>query len=123
MVNWCYDISQKLMKQNTSIQVPPPEDPGAKRSDLVVYVFNVVEDEWSFISSITDAVKRFEYISESEDAADAYFMSMGGEKDFLFISPKSMSPEFQTYCKQIMGFNSNNTPETYTRSFTNFLRF
>lgn len=94
------------MKQNTAIQIPPPEDPGAKRSDLVVYVFNVVEDEWSFISSITDAVKRFEYISESEDAADAYFMSMGGEKDFIFVSPKSMSPEFQTYCKKIMGFKN-----------------
>lgn len=94
------------MKPNATNKVFLPEELGAKRSDLVVYVFNVVEDEWSFISSITDAVKRFEYISESEDAADAYFMSMGGEKDFIFVSPKSMSVEFQTYCKKIMGFKN-----------------
>ncbi|GIK83729.1 MAG: hypothetical protein BroJett025_03510 [Patescibacteria group bacterium] len=76
------------------------------KTDLLVYVFNVIEDEWSFVSSITDPIKRFGYISESEDAADAYFLSQATEKEFVYISPKPIPEEFVEYAKQNFNFSN-----------------
>lgn len=78
----------------------------SKKSDLLVYIFNVIEDEWTFISSINDAAKRFQYITDAEDATDAYFMSLAGEKEFVYISPKPISADFQTYTQHLLGYRT-----------------
>ena len=64
---------------------------GNKKPELVVYVYNAVEDEWSFISTVADERKRLELIADTEDATDAYFLAMGTESDFIYVSPKPIS--------------------------------
>jgi len=83
-----------------------PDEPGGKKSELVVYVFNTVEDEWSFISSVADDRKKLALIEDAEDATDCYFLSMATESDFAYISPKPISAEFLAYAKRLLGARS-----------------
>lgn len=85
-------------------QTENADKPGGKKPELVVYVFNAVEDEWSFISTVADERKRLELIADAEDATDAYFLSMSTETDFVYISPKNISPEFTLYAKRLLGY-------------------
>ncbi len=79
----------------------------SNRNELQIYVFNGVEDEWSFLSAINDPIKRFEHISELENATDAYFLSLATEKDFVYISPKPISQEFQDYAQSLLHFQKS----------------
>ena len=50
--------------------------------ELVIYVFNVVEDEWSFISSIQPVEKRFETINSLNNATDCYLFANASNNIF-----------------------------------------
>jgi hypothetical protein len=82
------------------------EDPLGKRGDVYVYVYNMVEDEWQFIESVTHRPKQNYLIADCENAADAYFLSTATETDAIYVSPKTISPEFQEYAKQLLHFRS-----------------
>lgn len=82
----------------------PGQCDGNKRGDLVTYIFNSVEDEWLFISSTLDDKKKLEYIEDAEAAADAFFLAMGTESNFVYISPKSISKAFQKYAKNLLAY-------------------
>jgi hypothetical protein len=80
------------------------EEPGGKKPELVVYVFNAVEDEWSFISTVADEHRRLELIADCEGAADAYFLATACESDFAYISPKSLSGDFIQYARNLLKY-------------------
>ncbi len=77
-----------------------------RRTELTIFVFNPVEDEWSFIRGITDPRKRRAYIADCESDTDCYFLMMSTESDCCFISPKSVPIDFQNYARSL--FNSQN---------------
>ncbi|OGV92227.1 hypothetical protein A3B57_03045 [Microgenomates group bacterium RIFCSPLOWO2_01_FULL_47_10] len=97
-------ISIAFMKPN----VPTTEnsdDPGGKPiGDLAVYIFNAVEDEWSFISSVSHDKVRLEYIEDAESATDCFFLAQATESNFCYISPKDISPEYIRYAQNLMKF-------------------
>lgn len=84
---------------DTAIEPVNAEEPGGKKSELVVYIFNAVEDEWSFISAVADVNKKLNLIEDAEAAADCFYLSMAPETDFVYISPKPISAQFQAYAK------------------------
>lgn len=78
---------------------------GDKKTDLNVYVFNVIEDEWAFIDSISDPDRKAKMIDKSENACDCYFLAMGAsENNFVYITPKQISGDFFDYTKRLFNF-------------------
>lgn len=67
------------------------------KKELVIYVFNVVEDEWSFLSSIQPLEKRFESMNISNFGADCYLFSNAAHEEFIYISPVKISNSFKKY--------------------------
>ena len=72
-------------------------------NELVVYIYNVVEDEWSFISSITDKQKRKVEIDNDNSSADCYLFANANEEEFVYISPRSISHNFKRYFQDLVG--------------------
>jgi len=72
-------------------------------NELVVYIYNVVEDEWSFISSISDKQKRKEEIDNDNSSADCYLFANADEEEFVYISPKPISYRFKRYFQDLIG--------------------
>ena len=87
-----------------------------KKRNLTVYLYNIVEDEWLYISSLPDYKRQEKHISEVEDATDCYFMGLASEKDLIYISPKAISIDFQQYTQKLMGYQSTQiiTPKIKT---------
>src|SRR4030042_2447800 len=82
----------------------PPSPNGNLKSELLVYVYNVVEDEWGFIDYLGNAKSKLEEIERCEETTDCYFLSMATEPEFVFVSPKSISKTFQQYAKELLGY-------------------
>lgn len=82
------------------------EEENGKKGDLTVYVFNAVEDEWSYIATVADERKRLELIADCEDAADAYFLAAATNNDFIYISPKPFSELFINYVRSIFKYRN-----------------
>lgn len=75
--------------------------------NITVYIFNVVEDEWSFLSSIQPIEKRYKMINNSNLAAEAYLFANAFEDSFFYISPIEIPENFKNYFQQIIGDNKN----------------
>ncbi|MFZ2026731.1 MAG: hypothetical protein WAV30_05595, partial [Microgenomates group bacterium] len=92
---------------NTKIPSPSHKTKGAKkrntRNELVVYIYNVVEDEWSFISSITDKQKRKVEIDNDNSSSDCYLFANADEDEFMYISPVTISSTFKRYFQDLIG--------------------
>lgn len=86
---------------------PTPPETVTTKNDLVTYIFNAVEDEWSFISAVTDGKKRIELLEDTESATDCFFLSMATESDFAYISPKPISDEFQLYAQNLLSYKQS----------------
>lgn len=82
------------------------DKPGGRKSELYVYVYNMTEDEWSFIEAVTMRPKQNHFIADCENAADAYYLSTATESDSVYISPKPISQEFQNYAKKLFHFKT-----------------
>jgi len=72
-------------------------------NELVVYIYNVVEDEWSFISSITDKQKRKNEIDNDNSSSDCYLFANADEDEFMYISPVAISLNFKRYFQELIG--------------------
>src|SRR4030067_3544864 len=90
------------MNQNQVLNLLPGN--GSLKQELLVYVYNVVEDEWSFINYLSNPRNKLKEIERCEDTTDCYFLSMATEPEFVFISPKPISKSFQQYAKDLLGF-------------------
>lgn len=75
-------------------------------TELKIHIFNIVEDEWSFIAALNEPAKRYEYISDVENGTDAYFIetATSTDKDFIYISPKPINTLFQKYSQEIFQY-------------------
>lgn len=66
-----------------------------------VYVYNMSEDVWPFISAISNPQKRQFEISENANLCDRELFSNINEKHLVFISPQLIAHEFIEYFKKI----------------------
>lgn len=76
-----------------------------KKSEKVVYIFNLSEDVWPFISNISDEKARQIEIDENANLGDRDLLSVMEEHDGIFITPRPIDPDFFAYVSEL--FNSN----------------
>ncbi|MDZ4229242.1 MAG: hypothetical protein U1C50_03215 [Patescibacteria group bacterium] len=82
------------------------EFPAIKTKNITVYVYNVVEDEWSFLNTYSDSVRRIKDIEDIENTGDGFFLATAAAAtDFVYISPKPIAAEFQTYARSLLKYN------------------
>ncbi|MBU1327161.1 hypothetical protein KKB64_04825 [Patescibacteria group bacterium] len=83
---------------------------------MIVYISNVSEDVWPFISSISQAQAREFEIQENANLAERDLFSFPGEDHFLFVSPRSISRTFLDYYIGLFGNKhlSVSTPKVHT---------
>lgn len=78
--------------------------PLEKKHETIVYIFNMSEDVWPFISAMSDTRSRLLEIEENIYLADLrLFMFANEDSDILFVSPTEMSDTFITYFKFLFG--------------------
>lgn len=81
--------------------------PAANHKNITVYVYNVVEDEWSFVNAYSDSVRLVEDIETMENTSDCFFLATAAaETDFVYISPKPIASEFQTYTQTLFKYKN-----------------
>lgn len=68
---------------------------------LTIYVYNVVEDEWSFLSSIQPIEKRYDLINDCNLSSECYLFANAGESEFIYISPIEIPNSFKNYFQSI----------------------
>jgi hypothetical protein len=81
------------------------EEPGGskKHPEAIVYISNLSEDVWPFISAMSDPAVRKHEIDENARLSDRDLFSVAGENHVLFISPKPVSPDFLKYYRDLIG--------------------
>jgi len=84
------------MNQNISHTVP-------KGPETTIYVFNMSEDVWPFISNMSDRKARAYEIAENANLCERDLFSYAGEDNVLFISTKSISEDFLSYYVSLFG--------------------
>jgi hypothetical protein len=78
-----------------------------KSTSHIVYIFNMSEDVWPFISSISDSNARAAEVLENIYLADLRLFQFAGENnDLLFIAPHTISKEFLDYFKDLCDVRS-----------------
>jgi hypothetical protein len=81
------------------------EEPGGskKHPEAIVYISNLSEDVWPFISAMSNPAARKVEIDENARLADRDLFSLAGENHVLFVSPKPISDEFLQYYRDLIG--------------------
>jgi hypothetical protein len=97
---------KKAKKLKVKRKSPAPKKNGKKtkvtnRNELTIYLYNVVEDEWSFLSSIQPIEKRYEMISDCNISSECYLFSNSSTAEFIYISPIEISNQFKNYFQSI----------------------
>ena len=96
----------------------PPSFPSSanQNGELLVYFYNVVEDEWSFINAFSDPVRKAKEIEACKNTSDCYFLGLSSEPNFVFVSPVVISKEFQDYAKSLMNYKQGEVIVPKTKS-------
>ncbi len=81
------------------------EEPGGgrKHPESVIYIANLSEDVWPFISAMSDPVARKAEINENATLADRDLFSLASENHVLFICPKPIGNTFLSYFEELTG--------------------
>jgi hypothetical protein len=74
-----------------------------KATESTVYIWNMSEDVWPFISSIGSEEGRRYEIDENANLGDRELFSFAGEEHILFISPYPISESFLRYYQEVTG--------------------
>src|SRR3972149_3943376 len=69
--------------------------------ELTIYIYNVVEDEWSFLSSIKPIEKRFKMINDCNSTSECYLFANASQFEFIYISPIDINNNFKNYFQSI----------------------
>lgn len=88
-----------------------------KRHEKVVYVFNMSEDVWAFINSISTRKFQQWEINDNADLSDrGELFSNADEEGLIFISPKKMDDAYVSYVKDLFSIKSLEilVPEIHT---------
>ncbi len=94
------------------------EEPGGgkKHPESIVYISNLSEDVWSFIGAMSDPREREYEIEENARLSDRDLFTMAGEEHVLFITPKAVSGEFETYYRSLFGTRNFDIAVSHTHS-------
>lgn len=90
---------RKLIKSKQKKKIQAKQN----RNELLIYIYNVVEDEWSFLSSIQPIDKRYEMISDCNMSSECYLFANSSSSEFIYISPIEISNQFKNYFQIISG--------------------
>jgi hypothetical protein len=94
-----------------------PEEPGGKKHpESIVFISNLSEDVWPFISAMSDPRVRDREIDENAKLSDRDLFSMAGEEHVLFISPQIISQDFEKYFRNLVGTKNFDIVTTQTHS-------
>lgn len=77
-----------------------------KTSEATVYIFNMSEDVWPFISAMSDAHVRANEIDENADLGDHTLFGFAQDDNLLYIGPKKISDEFLQYYTGLFGLKN-----------------
>lgn len=73
----------------------------SRKKELTIYIYNVVEDEWSFLSSIQPIEKRYDLINDCNLSSECYLFANASESEFIYISPIEIPNSFKNYFQSI----------------------
>lgn len=80
------------------------EDGGdAKKSSVLIYISNVSEDVWSFISQMGSIKDQAHEINENAFLADRDLLSFAGVHNLIMILPHAVNPDFLEYYLNLFG--------------------
>jgi hypothetical protein len=94
-----------------------PSDLSApKLPSATVYIFNMSEDVWPFITAMSDKKKQQLEIEENADLGDRDLFSFCGEDNMIFILPRPVGQLFLDYYTSIFGKKNFRVlvPKTHT---------
>ena len=83
------------------IEEPPLSLP--KLPESTVYIFNMSEDVWPFISAMSDTQARVQEIEENSDLGDRDLFSFCAEEAMIFVLPHPVDEEFFDYFTALFG--------------------
>lgn len=84
-----------------NIEEPPLSLP--KLPESTVYIFNMSEDVWPFISAMSDKQKQKLEIEENADLGDRDLFSFCDEETMLFVLPRPVDGGFFDYFTSLFG--------------------
>lgn len=70
---------------------------------MVIYVSNLSEDVWPFISAISGTQEKEFEVQENANLAERDFFAFSGIDDLVMVMPKSSSEEFVNYYLDLFG--------------------
>jgi hypothetical protein len=76
------------------------------KNEQVVYIFNMSEDVWPFISAISNKKARKFEIDEASHLADRELFTNINEANFVFITPEPVKKPFLEYFQQVSGIKN-----------------
>lgn len=82
--------------------ITPKQPLESTKKSKMVYVFNMSEDVWPFISAMSDVKERDIEITENANLVDRELFSMAGESEFVFVSPRPIQADFLEYFQDLM---------------------
>jgi hypothetical protein len=83
------------------IEEPPLSVP--KLPESTVYIFNMSEDVWPFISAMSDKRERLHEIEENADLGDRDLFSFCAEESMIFVLPRPVDEVFFNYFTSLFG--------------------
>lgn len=75
----------------------------AKIPESTVYIFNMSEDVWPFISAMSDKKKQKLEIEENADLGDRDLFSFCAEESMIFVFPRPVDDAFFNYYTSLFG--------------------
>src|SRR3989344_6419179 len=91
----------RSIRRSYSKKKTTPKKRSQNRNELTIYLYNVVEDEWSFLSSIQPIEKRYEMMMDCNISSECYLFSNSSQAEFIYISPIEISNSFKNYFQSI----------------------
>lgn len=86
-----------MKKKKKKVNKKPP----LKNNNLVIYIYNIVEDEWSFLSSVQPKSKQYEMMNDCNVYTESYLFTNSQESEFIYISPLDISNNFINYFQSV----------------------
>lgn len=74
-----------------------------KFPETTVYIFNLSEDVWPFISAMSDAKAKLFEIRENADLADRDLFACADSDNILFVFPEPVDENFLAYYQELFG--------------------
>lgn len=94
--------AKKTIKKRRIKPLPKKRKISKPKNRLVIYLYNVVEDEWSFLSAIQPIEKRVSMMNSMNDSSECYLFA-NTEDEFIYVSPIEISRTFKHYYQSISG--------------------